>query len=185
MMLPFRNFLTSLMGISYFNEGIRYTWFLFSFKIKNTLRIFGDGKRSLTHSAIPFRMINNKKQDPTFLIQGVPGMRKSALLNKSGGVANKRKWRAVEIDISALWYLYSLHESIPNKNILRTGRKPFLCILDVLAEEYPKEEADEICNSTLRQGIIDWRGDRNYVVPFHLCAQGSLMSMPMAIKGQR
>ena len=53
------------------------------------------------------------------LIQGAPGVGKTALVDQMEKLAKRRGWKSVEIDPQALWDVTALREFFPDKNLFR------------------------------------------------------------------
>ncbi len=57
------------------------------------------------------------KSGTTFLIQGAPGAGKSALLAECGKLAERRKWKVVDIPVRAIWSVDELRRTLGRGNI--------------------------------------------------------------------
>ena len=57
------------------------------------------------------------KSGTTFLIQGAPGAGKSALLAECGKLAEKQKWKVVDIPVRAIWSVDELRRTLGRGNI--------------------------------------------------------------------
>ena len=102
------------------------------------------------------------KSGTTFLIQGAPGAGKTALLYECGKMAEKRKWKTVDVNPRALWNADELRHSLSLGNIpevkeaaAQIGAGPF--VQADVKSELPRRTTLEILRS--RQGPLLLRLD--------------------------
>ena len=76
------------------------------------------GRKQILHDfkeLLKYSTQNNR--GTTFLIQGAPGAGKTALLHECGKMAEKRKWKTVDVNPRALWNADELRHSLSLGNI--------------------------------------------------------------------
>ena len=89
----------------------------------------------------------------TFLIQGAPGVGKTALLYECGNHARAQEWKVVKIGVEALWKPYKLLDSLgladkykPTEKSVQFGLK------DLFSGGYKSSRAEPTVESVLKDG---------------------------------